>query len=570
MTAQMPSADQARGWRGPIIAVLLASVVFLPRAMLVAAEHGRTWDEAYHIETGLAVLTQKSGDRHPGDPSLGQAVLALPMLALNALYGEPLAQSDIHHRRFSALTAQRVLYAWKVLLFLPAIAVLFVWCRSSYGQAAAFLAVALVSLDPTFAAHVPIPALDALGAEAVLITSWLYWRCLRQPSRQRIAVAAIATAIAMHVKHSAFVLPVVAACFLGFHVAAVVGTAVDREARVRFLRKVGVGAAWAIALYAVSFWALTGFDVSPPGAWLLKYEREKQTAAMAAGKPVVFLAGAEKVRAFYLDRPWPAGWYLGTLIHAAMIMKYGHNYYLLGQHSVSGWWFYQPVVATYKVPLGFMAVLSVGAIMAWRKRSWADVGFVVPAAVLGTYIMWSGVSIGFRHFLACYQFLLALGAQAAANSSRLVRVVVWTCLALGGLHGLSYHPDYISYVNFPRDRPYLDISESNIDWGQSLPQLRRWIDTRSTKASTITLSYFGSDSVEAQLGDRVTLRTPREGPPCTGLYVVSPFFVVGKDTWIHPRAFEPLRLARPIDIIGHNLLVFDMDAVTGKVDCPPR
>ena len=43
----------------------------------------------------------------------------------------------------------------------------------------------------------------------------------------------------------------------------------------------------------------------------------------------------------------------------------------------------------------------------------------------------------------------------------------------------AYHPDYLCYINAPVRKPYLAISDSNVDWGQSLKQVKAWLDARA-------------------------------------------------------------------------------------------
>ena len=86
------------------------------------------------------------------------------------------------------------------------------------------------------------------------------------------------------------------------------------------------------------------------------------------------------------------------------------------------------------------------------------------------------INIGLRHFLPAYVFMLLLASRSLWKPGRGTTITAWAALAVAALHVLAYHPDYLSYLNLPRDRAYLSISDSNIDWGQSLKQVRAWID----------------------------------------------------------------------------------------------
>ena len=65
----------------------------------------------------------------------------------------------------------------------------------------------------------------------------------------------------------------------------------------------------------------------------------------------------------------------------------GHNGYLFGEKRMTGWWYYFPVVATYKVPLGIAAVLLLGLIsIGWEHPRWAEWGLLIPCVAWGRLV----------------------------------------------------------------------------------------------------------------------------------------------------------------------------------------
>src|SRR5262249_20793567 len=87
------------------------------------------------------------------------------------------------------------------------------------------------------------------------------------------------------------------------------------------------------ALGLLLLWALVLFDVSRPD---LPPEWQQAPTAMSR----------------LIDRPLPAGIFIGSLVRGAWHADQGHLAYLLGERSRSGWWYYFPVVMAYKTPLG--------------------------------------------------------------------------------------------------------------------------------------------------------------------------------------------------------------------------
>src|SRR5205085_1097846 len=96
---------------------------------------------------------------------------------------------------------------------------------------------------------------------------------------------------------------------------------------------------------------------------------------------------------------------LDVVVHNAV----GHDSYLLGQWSQSGWWYFFPVVLAVKSPVGLLVLAMCGwwvAVWRWReaqwKQSWQQVLTVIfPWAIL-VVCMAARVNLGVRHILPIY------------------------------------------------------------------------------------------------------------------------------------------------------------------------
>src|SRR5207247_10413500 len=97
----------------------------------------------------------------------------------------------------------------------------------------------------------------------------------------------------------------------------------------------------------------------------------------------------------------------------------GHPAYLLGQRSVSGWWYYYPVALAVKTPIGFLLLLILGAPVCWRNRSKVSYGIPIAFA-LAVLIpaMTSHVNIGIRHILPVYAGFAIVAALGLATLLR--------------------------------------------------------------------------------------------------------------------------------------------------------
>jgi hypothetical protein len=521
------------------LAVAVACLVLLPRAILIAGAHSECYDDEYHLLRGARFIMGGLAGMAQSDPPLGEGLTALPVALVNDRPGWSGGLYDHSWRPEAILLLVAI---WRSLLFLPALIVAFHWCRRIYGLRSAWLALALLLVEPTFAAHIPLAALDALGVAGVLIACFLCWRYFERPSGGRMAAAAIGTAGALLLKHTAIILPAVA---FGYAILWWVvrprlegeGWRAWRLAVPSRARQVALG----LVIGCVALWALTLFDMSPPDL------------------PPDWPSSGALTR--LLDRPLPGGLYLGSIFRANWHAKAGHPSYLFGERSMSGWWYYFPVVMTYKVPIGVGILLLLGILSVARVRPrFAEWGLFLPMLLWTGLMLATRINIGLRHFLPAYVFILLLACRCVAGESRIPSRIAWPALALAALHVLSFHPDYISYINFPRDRPYLAISDSNVDWGQSLKQVRAWIDRNPQPGREIHLLYFGDRNspkrIRHYLGDRVLPVGRREPIPTRGLLIASPVRVAGP--FDRADLYAPLRRLTPIDVIGHSMLVYDL------------
>ena len=100
------------------------------------------------------------------------------------------------------------------------------------------------------------------------------------------------------------------------------------------------------------------------------------------------------------------------------------------------------------------------------------------------------------------------------------------------------------------------MTDSNLDWGQDLKRLARYVDDRGIES--IKLDYFGGGVPEYYLGDTYTRWTSRYGPT-DGWIAVSATYLENS-RWYHLQNGEPdydwLRERNPIAIIGGSILVY--------------
>jgi hypothetical protein len=364
------------------------------------------------------------------------------------------------------------------------------------------------------------------------------------------------TAVAMMLKHTSVILPGVMVVFAGlwWFVKPLREGKLRESWRGEYAKRFGAAIGGGILL-VFTMWALLLFDISRPMFPKLPHIDGK---VQRWGK-------THPISGRLFDRPWPGGIYISCLLEASYESSQGHRGYLFGEMRDTGWWYYFPVVATYKVPLGIAALMLMALIaLKWNPPKWNEWSLLLPAIAWTALMMSATFNIGWRHFLPAYFFWMMLATRSTSGPAGW-RVAAWCAIALGAAHALSFHPDYLSYINWPRKDVYLQINDSNIDWGQGLKQVRRWILAHpDRKVSVREFSHAGPRlfNVQQRLSDVATVAWDEHNRPTSGIFIISPTPLAGVYEYMDP--YGALRKYKPIAIIGHCMRVYDLDKLRKK------
>ena len=139
--------------------------------------------------------------------------------------------------------------------------------------------------------------------------------------------------------------------------------------------------------------------------------------------------------------------------------------------------------------------------------------------------------------------------------------IAWLGVTASAVQGFSWHPDEFAFVNLPWPNPQSIISDSNTDWGQSLKQIRQWIDAHPNPDKPIYVAYWGPDTSGVAFYHYLDHRAIWMGldPPHHGLLIVSPVLEWG--AYAPAERYAAMRNTKPIAIIGHCMRVYDLDEI---------
>jgi len=153
--------------------------------------------------------------------------------------------------------------------------------------------------------------------------------------------------------------------------------------------------------------------------------------------------------------------------------------------------------------------------------------------------------------------LVAVGLTRFSWAAR--RVAVGALLALLAVESLSIYPTYLAFFNWVSGGPANGrhwLVDSNLDWGQDLIRLKRYLDRNGIRE--LALCYFGTAPVDYYgIPDSIAPTTSQVGNPprFDGIVAVSVTPLQG--VYVPPDDFAWLRDREPAARIGYSIHVYD-------------
>jgi hypothetical protein len=477
-----------------------------------AKGESQTWDEGIHIAAGYAYLSLGDFRWNQEHPPLVKLMSALPLLVLDLelpVNSESWRKLDetqlgidlLYHSRPKADSILLAARSMNILLSLAFLLSLALLVRRRFGKAAALLAVCLCGFDPNLIANARYVTTDFPLTVFYFLAVWLWTAYLTGGRVRQLLLAALAFALAMVIKFSAILLiPTLAILYVARW-----WQAPAKFPWRRIVTVIATFAAVTFAIVAIVYWPET------VRCWT------KTVTPLSISVKRGNLLGEILYRAGRWFR-LPSHAFFTGLSKVADHNASGHTSYLLGMRSDQGWWYYFLVVYAVKSTMAallstlLLAAAGVGlvwgarraglrqAISALRGASFLWFGLLIPPVVYFASSMSSAINIGMRHILPIYPFLYVGVAVllARANWQRAARPVMFFLAALQIGECAWIAPDYLAFFNAPSGGPgngprYL--VDSNIDWGQDVKKLKKWLTAHHT--DTATVLYFGNAQMDA-------------------------------------------------------------------------
>lgn len=583
------------GWRrAEAVTLLLFALIFGGFSIASFQQKSPTVDEPVHLLSGYAALKWGDFRVNPEHPPLAKMLAAIPLLFLDikdprrsAPEWDLIPERGPTELRTVSVAARMLFvdndaealffYAKLMMIGMAALLGLFVykWSKDLFGLGAAMASLFIYAFDPNVLAHSRLIHTDLPFTAVFFIGTYYFWRAITCLRLADLLLSWFFFGLAAITK---FAYPAMFLVWGALGLARIcsiaplevrMGTPKRIDGRWPKTRYILLVFAGALAAAYVFIWAAYEFrfDAIPGGNMRLAIEQELSQ-----------LSYGDAVFSYLLQhRLFPEAWLYGQIY---VLNRLSRTSYLLGQISTGGSWLYFPIAFAVKTPVPtLLLILGAAALCCYNHRRRANSSFfLIAPAVYFLLAMASGINIGLRHILPVYPFLFVVcgkGAQALWRSERfapraaLFALLSWLCLS-----SVTTFPHYLAFFNELAGGPkngHKILLESNLDWGQDLKGLKRWMDGRGVKQ--IQFLYFGIHDARAPkyygieavylpgswVADADISTQPESPRPA--LLAISANHL---SQYLLPRGertvVQSLQRVEPIASIGYSIVVYDVNA----------
>lgn len=460
---------------------LLACLASSAYCVLAARDLGPTFDEPFYVASGLHFW--RTGSHRPlmraGTMPLPVDVQNLPVRLWECARGEPFDPVSDLPEILPVARAANLPFWWLLLLYGGLLG------RRWGGPKAGPWVVALLACEPNLLAHASLATTDIALTAGVLAAVYHFAAGQGGPWWKRVLVPGVAAGLAVACKASAITFVPIAWGVVSLVPLSPCGRGVRGEGDGEIkppatlagrVRQVAASALVA----AVTLFLVCGTDWNTEPSFV---EWANTLPDDTAGNATRFTAG-------HLPIFPNAG---EGLVQQVKHNFRGHGCYVLGEYHPRAVWYYFPVVLSSKLHEPLLVLLA-GLVLFRPKRLLTPAGLIALAYLL--FSLTCRVQIGVRLMFPLVA-MLNVAAVVAVGSSRSPTArgyLLAALVALTAAVSLASWPHGLRYSNHfwgGTDRAAEVLADSNCDWGQGLPELKRWQGANADRP--LRLWYYGTD-----------------------------------------------------------------------------
>ncbi|WP_010586673.1 ArnT family glycosyltransferase [Schlesneria paludicola] len=481
-------------------AILFVHALLLARIAYINAP---VFDEIAHLPAGLSHWKFGNFDLYRVNPPLMRMIASTPLLLINpqtdwsSISDGPYARPEfVVGSKFMRANGYESFWLFSICRWaqIPVSMfggwICFRWARELFGPSSGFVALLLWSTCPNVLAWGSTITPDNGAAAFGVAAAYAFWRWLKTPSWSAALIAGIAMGLA-ELSKSTWIILFLLWPVLWFAWRCCIRTVVVPKPRVLQL----------VCLCLLGLYVLNlgyGLDGS--------FQRLGQFTfiSQSLGGPDAHTAPGNRFRDSWIGSipvPVPANYLRGIDIQKFDFEK-GKWSYLRGEQKLGGWWYYYLYALAVKTPLGTLFLMGLTILLLAISRGYSvkfrdEIVLLIPAlTVLAVVSSQTGFNRYLRYVLPALPFLFIFASQSAKAfelKQRLPRLLCVISTMMAILGSLLVFPHSMSYFNLVAGGPLggpRHLLDANIDWGQDLLELKRFVDAHP-EATPINLIYFG-------------------------------------------------------------------------------
>ncbi len=478
-------------------------------------------DEIAHLTAGYSYW--KTGDYRlqPENGNLPQRWAALPLLHKDLKF-PPLDQaawriSDVWELGFRWMfdfgndLADMLREGRRMIALFGAAAgaLVFLWARRLNGDKAALLAVTLFAFCPTMLANGALITSDITATCMFLAAVTAFWAMAHRLTAVRCLVFGLMLGLLCVAKFSAPLIAPMCAILFAVRVARKdplkagwpFRAPVAGQVRIAFSLVAATVVACGLAVAVI--WASYGFRYA-----MFRHFEPNHVRSLVGWDVLEDQGGLlVPVERFARDHELLPESYIYGFAHTYRFSRF-RKAFLNGDYRSTGWVQFFPYTMAVKTPIALFVLLALAAAHAaslrrgpreWRDRLYEWSPLLSLFAVYWAFSLTSHLNIGHRHITPIYPVLFVMASGAACWITwppRWAGALVVALAAWFAGESVWIRPHYLAYFNEfvgPRDA-WKHLVDSSLDWGQDLPDVKRWLDAHPPHGR-VFISYFGSGDI---------------------------------------------------------------------------
>ena len=571
-----------------VISLLVFAAIFITLTVSSYVRESATWDEPQHLVAGYSALKFHDYRTDPEHPPFIRMWAALPLLMMDEIKFDVQRIDSMapaawvlggqfhfcHDTLYIANDADHWLYAARFMIVLLGVllgVLVFCWARELFGFWPAMVALGLYTIEPNLLAHCRLVTTDFGVTCFVFGTMYFLWRTARRLSVGNLCGLVVFFTLAQISKFSAVLLGPIVLALLIVRVCqrspwkTSVGSVTELSARLAKLAVALVVFLVLVLVAWVAIWAVYDFRYLPSAVpqWRMEFHKDPLTLQRT---PTIAKAVAWADEHRLLPNAYSEGFLIGQ------VKAQKRAGFLAGSYRINGWWWFFPFAFLIKTPISVLLLFVIGlmlCVLRWRRFPDDTAYLLLPSAVFLVAAMTAKLNIGARHILPIYPFVLLLAGYAVNEfygaPRKPFRLLLASLCLLAISEFIFIYPHYLAFFNQFTGGPrngYKYLIDSNLDWGQDLKGLKRWMDEHGVRH--INLSYFGTADPAYYRIDCTHL--PGEpffdenlagDPRLPGFVAVSVTNLRGLYFPANARnLYKPLLDTEPAAVIGHSIYVY--------------